>query len=245
MKNDALVALFGELLLKYRFVEPASSEVKEHIRREKRRQFKKTLRRAGGYTIIFGLIADLFFRLKRAGIPATIVKSAVILGILATLMTASVVSGVYLLLTRYFDATDIMRNGTTAVDKAVAPVGEKNEVIEAPKVIEDRIGVKAFTAVNLPGTRAIAVSDSIAKSLAGLRGRDRVLNLRYGRGGKKSGMMLFGAVEEVEGVYTITVRVVSVKDSRILFYDVETAKSESEIGVAADRMAQRIFEQFR
>ncbi|MBN2159687.1 MAG: hypothetical protein JW807_09845 [Spirochaetes bacterium] len=245
MKNDALVALFGEVMLKYRLSEPASVEVKTHIRREKRRQFKKTLKRAGAYSIIFALISDLFFTLKKAGLPVTIVKSAVILVIVAALMTASVVSGVYLLMTRPYGATETRRDGTAAVDNTVAPVSEEYEVREPPKVIEDRIGVSPFTAVNISGSRANVVSDRIAESLADLRGRDRVLNLRHGRGGKKSGMMLFGAVENVEGVFTITARVVSVKDSRILFYDTEIAGSEADIGPAADRIAKRIFDQFR
>lgn len=245
MKNDALITLFGELLLKYQLVDPASDEVKAHIRRVKRVQFKKTLKRAGGYTIIFGLISDLFFTLKKAGLSVTIVKSAVILGILATLMAASVVSGVYLLMSGYINATGITGHRTAVVDKTVPRADVKNEVQEAPKIIEDRIGVSPFTAVNVPGKSAITVSDRIAKLLADMRGRDRVLNLRYGRGGKKSGMMLFGAVEEVEGAYTVTVRVVSVKDSRILFYDTETAPSETEIDTAADRMTKRIFGQFK
>ena len=112
---------------------------------------------------------------------------------------------------------------------------------EPAAVIEDRVGVQASTGVNLPVSRASGVSDSLARSLAALRGGDRVVNLRFGRAGKKSGMMLLGSVESADGAYSITARVVSVKDSRILFYDSETAVSEQDLDGACDRLAKKIF----
>lgn len=54
-------------------------------------------------------------------------------------------------------------------------------------------------------------------------------------------MMLLGSVETADRGYSITARVVSVKDSRILFYDSETAVSEQDMDGACDRLAKKIY----
>lgn len=246
MKHDATIGLFEEVLLKYRLVEPVPPVVHDHIRKEKGRQFKRTLRRAGGYSVLFAMVSDLFFALKKLGLPVTIVKSAAILGILAALGAVSVTSGIYLLVTGLAKPPAAIREVPRTLPGKQGGAGdEAREAAEPMEVIEDRIGVRPFQAVDLAEARAIGLSDRIAGRLARLRGGDRVINLRHGRRGKKSGMMLFGTVEHVEGMYTVTARVVNVGDARILFYDTETVATEDEFEAAGDRLAEKIYNSLR
>jgi hypothetical protein len=244
MITNETLEQFSQVMLKYRFTEPLPEDVRRHLRTSKRRQFNLTMKRIGGYSTLFALVANLFFVLKRFGLGVTIVKSAILLGI-AVMTTAG-----FFALTVYWVAfrgapDPAALNG--ARERAVGIVSERavpqvEEAAQEPAaVIEDRIGVQAFSATNLPYSRAAGVSDRLVRGLAGLRGGDRVVNLRFGRGGKKSGMMLLGSVEDAGGVYVITARVVSVKDSRILFYDSETVRSEDLLEGACDRLANKIY----
>ena len=244
MKENITIEQFSRVMEKYRLVEPLPAEVQRHLRRNKRRQFKRTLKRTSGYSALFVLISNVFFTLKKYGIAITIVKSAILVGIVALLAAGAVSTALYFLVLQKTPDPEFVTKareritGTTGADPAVR---DEDFTAEPAAVIEDRVGVQAFTGVNLPVSRASGVSDSLARSLAALRGGDRVVNLRFGRAGKKSGMMLLGSVESADGAYSITARVVSVKDSRILFYDSETAVSEQDLDGACDRLAKKIF----
>ncbi len=245
MKENPTIEQFNRVMEKYRLTEPLPAEVQRHIRINKRRQFNRTLKRTSGYSALFALISNLFFTLKKYGIGITIVKSAIILGVIALLTAGTVTTALYfLVLQKVPDPQAVIKareriTGTTGQDPAV--MGEDKNPPESAAVIEDRLGVQAFSGVNLPVSRAAGISDRIASSLSALRGENRVVNIRFGRGGKKSGMMLLGSVEAGDGSYSITARVVNVKDSRILFYDSERAGSEQDIDGACDRLAKRIF----
>lgn len=243
MKENPNIAVLGEVLLKYRFVEPAPVEVQRHIRKIKRKQFQVIMKRTAGYTLLFSLISNIFLALKKYGIGITIVKSAVLLGIITLMTAGAVTTGVYFFMVR--DVPDNKTIGVMDVIREAAPAVLSDGAKEPPAVIEDRLGVQPFAGIQYPAVQAARASDRIAKSLAALRGDDRVVNLRFGREGKKSGMMLFGSVELSGGTYIVTARVASVKDSRILFYDMETAGTDAEVEGACDRLARKIYEKIR
>ena len=253
MKEDANVSKFNRVLLKYRFVEPVPPEVRRHIRLNKGRQFGITLKRAGAYSILFALISHLFFTLRKYGIGITIVKSALLLGILSLFTAAIITTGVYWFVIRsspesplYKEIDDSIGSIGSIIEKpATTAAPEEKDIVESPAVIENRIGVQPFHAENCPAALALSASDRMAGTLSSLRGRELVLNLRTGRAGRKSGMMLFGSVDFLEGAYTVTARVVSVKDSRILYYDSEIAGTENDIQAACDRLSRKIFEKIK
>lgn len=250
MKENANISKFNEVLVKYRFVEPVPVEVRHHVRMNKGKQFRKTLKRAGASSLIFALISYVYFTLKRYGIGVTIVKSALILGILSLFTAAAITTGVYWFVMRQGPENALSREIDETIGGIIEKTGAASEqdgkdIVEPAAVIEDRLGVQPFRGENCPGERALTASDRIAGTLASLRGGKRVINLRMGRAGRKSGMMLFGTVEFLEGAYTVTARVVSVKDSRILYYDSEIAGSEEEIGAACDRLSRKIYERIQ
>lgn len=249
MKNNASVKQFGQVMQKYRLADPVPAEVQRHIRDYKRRQFNKTLRRTAGYSSLFVLISNLFFTLRRYGLSITIAKSAILLGVLTMLTAAAFTTVLYWFVLKKVPDPKIV---TKTADHVAREMGGESGTTdnsdtpsEPPAVIEDRLGVQAFTGVNVPGATAAGVSDRVAKDLAALRGGERVVNLRYGRGNRKSGMMLFGNVESADGGFTITARVVSIKDSRILFYDSEGAVSEQDIDSACGRLAKKIYDKIQ
>jgi hypothetical protein len=246
MKKNPDIKKFNQLLHKYQFADPLSSDIQGMLRYSKSKQFKKTFKRTTGYSVIFAILAGLYFRIKRMGIPVTIMKSAILAGLASIIIIAAVTTGIYWLFIKDQAGTmikqEMLREHPSASGSNIyIRKGDVRDVIETTAVIDDRIGVQTFSAINLPAEQAEQVSDRMASILSELRGSDRVINLRLGRGGKKSGMMLFGSLELVEGSYTFTARLVSIKDSKIIFYDTEIIKSVNDIDEACDRLARKIY----
>jgi hypothetical protein len=244
MKENAAIALFNDVMRKYRLVEPVPAAVQRHIRVNKRKQFNEIFKRTSGYSLLFVLVSTIYFTLKRLGVAISITKSAVILAVLSLLTAGAVTVAVYWAVAGS-DSRVILDK---APERAAAPAGrdvgvekEEKDLVEPAAIIEDRVGIQSFTAISMPASKASEVSDRLANSLSSLRGGERVVNLRYGRGGKKSGMMVFGTVEPAGEGYSVTVRVVNVKDSRILFYDSETAVSAQDVDGACQRLARKIY----
>jgi len=243
MRESPNIALLGEVMEKYRLAEPVQTDVQRHIGIIKRAQFQKILKRTAGYSLFFALVSNIFFTLKKYGLGITIVKSAILLGIVTLVTAAAVTTGIYFLVAR--DIPPEKQLNVLEIMTDAVSVGPSEDPQEPPAIIEDRVGIQPFTGIDFPAAGAARFSDRMARSLAALRGPDRVVNLRLGRGGRKSGMMLFGAVESAGGAHTVTVRVASVKDSRILFYDSETVQSEAELESACDRLAKKVYEKIR
>jgi hypothetical protein len=250
MKKKPDINKFNMLLQKFRFVDPISPDIQQILRRSKSGQFKRTFRRTAGYSAVFAMIASLYFRIRRMGLPITIIKSSILAGLAAVILISTVTTGIYW----YFlkgPAESVIREELQHIAPLVTDPGistrkeQARDIAEPADVIEDRIGVKIFNAVNLPEIKAVSASDRMASILSGLRGVDRVINLRLGRAGKKSGMMLFGSLELMEGNYTLSARLVSIKDSKIIFYDTEIIRSESDIDGACDRLAGKIYSRIR
>lgn len=236
---------FAEVLKRYGFVEPILPEVQMYIRDIKREQFIRTLKKAGGYSFIFGIITSVFFAIKKMGVGTTIVKSALLVFASAVISLTILSSGIYLSF-KYITAfeekkeekrEDAVQSGDAGIDKRI--IREKKTRREIPEGVM-LLGVQPFVAVNVEGRIALLAADTIAEKLVELRGSSRVINMRRRREGRKIGLMLLGSVEDLEGTYTVTAKVVSVSDSKIVFYTSEIVHSIDEIPAACTKIAGRI-----
>jgi len=237
---------FAEVLKRYGFVEPILPEVQMHIRDIKREQFVQTLKKAGGYSFIFGIITSVFFAIKKMGVGTTIVKSALLVFASAVISLTILSSGIYLSY-KYITAPeekteekreDVVQSGDAGIDKRI--IREKKTRREIPEGVM-LLGVQPFVAVNVEGRIALLAADTITEKLVELRGSSRVINMRRRRReGRKIGLMLLGSVEDLEGTYTVTAKVVSVSDSKIVFYTSEVVHSIDEIPEACTKIAGRI-----
>ncbi len=236
---------FAEVLERYGFAEPIPPEVQKHIRNIKSEQFIRTLRKAGKYSFIFGIVTSVFFAIKKMGVGTTIVKSALLVFASAVISLTILSSGIYLSF-KFITAPeerieekreDVVQSGDGGIDKRI--IHEKKARREIPEGVM-QLGVQPFVAVNVKGRIALLAADTIAKKLVELSGSSRVINMRRGREGGRIGLMLLGSVEDLEGTYTITAKVVGVRDSKIVFYTSETVRSIDEIPAACTRIAERI-----
>lgn len=253
-ESDKNIETFKRVLEKYQIPEPTPVEARRHAARVKASQFTVILRRAGAYSVIFALVVKIFFTVKKMGIAVTIAQSAIVLAIVSFLTAGGLTTGAIMFVKALggIEAPVDGDSGTKAetivgprAREDAAPPVQGTHPVEAADVIDDRLGVQPFTGVNLPPAETGRVAGLMAGSLSRLRGGDRVVNYGAGQQWKKSGLMLMGTVEKAEGGYTISARVVSVRDSRILFYDTETAATSEDLPAAGERLSQRIFGKIR
>ncbi|MCU0821325.1 MAG: hypothetical protein MUC95_02485 [Spirochaetes bacterium] len=239
------VEQFHRVLDRMSLVEPASPELQEHIRRIKSTQFRKTLKRAGAYSLSFALISYVYFALKKAGISISIYKSAAIVALGSSITAASIGVGAYVAVKKITaPEEDIKIEKVLQKEKITASVSvpEKKEtaVPDSLEMIRKRIGVQLFDSANVEDSLPGRVTDAIAGDLAARRGAGYVINRREEKSGKRAGMILKGSVEFLDGVYTVSAKVVDVQTSRVVYYTSETAASEKEIDGACGRIAKKI-----
>jgi len=246
MNNNDMIR---ELIKKSRLDKPVPAEVQAYIRENKGRQFKKIMKKAGVYSVLFGLISNLFFYLKRIGLGVTIVKTAVILTVTAVIIISFTTAGLYMLGRGYFsgkiqEKVEILDGNKGALD--LFPAGNKIDkaLPENDAASEsDRVGVQQFVGVNVPASRAAETGDLIYEKLSSMTGSDRVVNFRKGR--KKAGVLLMGSIEYLNNGYMISARLVNIKDSKIIYYTSENIISLDELERACQSISTRIAEKIK
>lgn len=63
-----------QLLGKYRFTKPVPPGVRDGIMAAKKERYVRVLKTAGVFTAVYGVVASLYFAIKKAGIGITIAK---------------------------------------------------------------------------------------------------------------------------------------------------------------------------
>lgn len=95
MKELPIAALFNKILDKYRLNRPVPPAVRQRIIKVKRKQYRKTVKRAGASSLLLLLVSHLFFFLKRCGVNVTMAQSAVITAALSAVTACLVSAGAY------------------------------------------------------------------------------------------------------------------------------------------------------
>jgi len=233
-----------KLLRKFRFDRPVEPGVRERISRNKKRQFTAIMKKTGGYTFSFGVVASLFFALKKLGLGVSIVKTALILAAATTAAATLIAVGVY---TAATNINQPEKKDDSSIETG-KPVSEQVINTDLSPIMQNdssdavarRIGVQFFTADAADKKMAMAVTDIVARELAATRGGEYTVNTRNGNAGKRYGMILVGSVDRHDGAYTITARVSDVRDSRVIFYASEKVLSTEDVAAACKSIARKI-----
>ncbi|HOO71527.1 MAG TPA: hypothetical protein PK926_07175 [Spirochaetota bacterium] len=233
--------LFEKFLDNYRFTRPVPVEVRRHVLIHKNSQFAVILKKAGGYSLAFGLVTSLFFSLKKLGLGVTIVKSAVILAAVTAASVAVIGLGAYASAQYIIRIIDKEKISVEADKHPPSNIEESFDPRESAEVA-GRIGIQVFSAENTEKTLSAEVTDIIAGELARLRGEQYTVNVRKTGNIKRYRMMLIGSVEQKDDSFIVVARVSDVTDSRLLFYTSEEIQSREKINAASKTIARKIAE---
>ena len=235
---------FNNLLDKYKLTDPASADTKSRLYTYKKEDLKVILKKTGKYSFIFGTIAALFFYLKKIGIGITVMKTTILITIGSMTLIASLSTGVYYTV-KHVSKTDKLQDdnkiqekkNSTDTDKGIKK-DEKKSVIKGDN-IQFEYGVVPFSAENVSRQTADLVTNTVLSGIKSQKADSSVSMLDI----KKQNIvekMIVGSIEKLDSGYTITARLVQVKDSKILKIISENADSEGSIPSASRKISERL-----
>lgn len=228
-----------KLLDSYKLIKPIPTEVIKKSNKTKQKRFKKIFKQTKGYSFLFSLIAFMFLTLRKAGFSVTVVQSAFVLALTGALITGSVVTGAYFTVDLIFSDKEHIQIEKKNVEKnSLINKKIKKKKVNSAMVIKNRIAVAPFTAENVSKELSIKVSDTIAEQLALIKGKKRIINYRFGR--QQSEKMVLGSVMQLGTSYMINAKVVTIKDSKIIYYASETIQSKEMVNAACKRISKKI-----
>jgi hypothetical protein len=239
-----------ELLTKFYLKEPASADVQRHIRKIKRSQFKKILKRAGAYSIVFGAIAGVYFSLKKLGIVISIYKSVIVVIAASTLAATGVTFGTYRIYKHVFvpeinKPVDII---WTSIPMDMEIPKEKDTIQRKENVsknidVKKIIGIQAFSAEGVEAGLSRKAFNKIYSELGRLRGSNYIKDISK-PDAENAGMALKGSVELLDGIYNVSVKIINVKNLNILYYNSVKANKVEEIDSACIKLSKEIADAF-
>jgi hypothetical protein len=242
MRNDP--ELFEKLMRTFKFSQPVPPETRRRLSSNKKKQFMLVLKKSGGYTIIFGLIASLFFSLKKLGLGVTIAKTAVILALGTSAVVGLISLGVYT------SVKDLMlkdvRDGAPPTEEsgeAALPVSNTaagSVATDSAIHVAQWIGIGSISADSARDPESRAARKALVDELTRLRGKDYTIAIDERGGDRRYRMVLAGSIEARGEAYIISARISDVRDSRLLYYTSEEAASKELIPGACAALAKRI-----
>lgn len=88
-------ALFQRILEKYHLNKTVSTDIRRRIRKVKKREYRKTIKRAGASSLLLFLVSLVFFPLKQCGLNVTMAQSAIIAAALFAVSASVMAAGAY------------------------------------------------------------------------------------------------------------------------------------------------------
>jgi len=240
---------FENLLIKYKLSDLKPVNVQVMAISSGRENLVTILKKTGHYSILFGLSYRLYYFLKGLGINATIFQAKIVLLAVSVNAAVSFAAGGLYLKKTYFSylLTDLpvikerinYTEKTADVPDEYDKTDKKTISAESLSVKpEYEIGIADFTGDNNDGLK---VSLTIYKNLAEMIGQNKITFLKETKR-KKVGKILTGSVRRIGKEKIVTVRLVNVKDSKIISIISEKINSDDEAESTCRKIAGSVAE---
>ncbi len=241
------------ILHKYKLDDPVEESLRKQFNSFKQHDLKGVLKKTGRYSMFAGVIYGFYFLLKKLGIGVTIVKSTVVLSVGAVTLVGSLSTGTYYTIKhivkpqKKIEKKDIFQKKDQSrsfkkVDRKLVPqvVRENNSKQKTEKklasVIIKEYGVVPFSVENVPASIANKVTSTVIQSLSKKGSTMRITSSKQNAVRK----MVIGSIERLGGTYTVSMRLVRVKDSKILKLSSKSVSDETKIQEICIQMIQNI-----
>lgn len=157
-------ALFHKILEKYHLNKTVSADIRRRIRKVKKREYRKTIKRAGASSLLLFLVSLVFFPLKQCGLNVTMAQSTIIAATLFAVSASVMAAGAYTLVAR-----SLMKPGHVE-SQELRKVEKPGAVVEEP-LSDPNMGSRALTK-----KRSQGVEEKIINQEAPDRDGDRKRN---------------------------------------------------------------------
>jgi len=220
-ERDKNIESLEAVLAKYRLADPVPEGIQKRMMDSKRDIFIRVLKRVGKYTVIIALLQWLYFLLKKFGVGVFASKTVV-----SVITAAALGGGSYAVMdhiTKHRDAAipsaDVTSVSTTNDTEKKVPLPEAVR----PAPARYTMGISSFTGESVDGKVLNEATDMMRGALDRSAGKSYARVFKSGVSGVR--YSLFGSVESINQRYVVTVKVVDLHTSSIVFVGSEKADS--------------------
>ncbi|MFC1670665.1 hypothetical protein ACFL20_09750 [Spirochaetota bacterium] len=235
-----------ELLSRYELQSPVPVDFQEYISSEMGSMFKRILKRAGQYSLVYGIFIALYFFLKKYGIKFTLTRLIVSLVTTAAIVTGSFYVYIKVIDEKTVDTTETMdlkiKKGLTKTgDKTLPKIKsiEKKSDKKTGGIITYTVGIEPFISSSLDKKTLKSISSRLKSEFVRMRGLQYSKAVRKGYK-KNIKYTLLGSAEKMGDTVIIFAKVIDTKNSAILFATKEKALSIKDINKACSKISRRV-----
>ncbi len=248
--------LYEKLLDRYGISAPLPEKKREETLARKRGLYRKVMKRSGAFTLLTAVISYLFFSLRRKGIGISYIQSAVIAAAAAVLLALSLAGGIYTFIkpakSPGIEEREEKKTGRNDPEpdiykKTVKETGRSIPRVRTGSRDGDKRGAEDTYTVTFHPLKA---GKSLSKEAALITGKiisnlkkqnNSLVLIPAGSAGKESsGILLIGTLEALGKSYSIDIKLVDGKSSRILFMNSTNIPPEGNIDKSAEDMAKAL-----
>jgi hypothetical protein len=239
-----ITALFRQLMVKFKFEFPIPEDIQKFILSNKHSLAVKVLKSVDNYGLFYGLVLRIYFGAKKMGLSLSVAQSIFMLWVISASITSLLAAGMYF---AYYDDENIrsinpsnnmpLNSIEKTDDSGAEKQFKKRNTPQAGSAV--RIGIQLFSAENTDNKTAESITDSIASTLVGLKGKDIIFNLRKGRTASIN-KIITGSVGKLGDTYIITAKMIDIEKSKVIYVTSENVNSSEKFNEACKKIGTRI-----
>jgi len=239
---SANLNVFDHILTRYKFRQPVPQPVQDYMLASRDQVLRDTLKKLNQYSLFYGIVLWVYFLLKKGGIGLGIMYCKIIAATGVIIAGASLSLGMYAA-ARHYVIPRILHEKSAPAELTLPgslPVPIVSDSSEKPLPAAGyALGVGRFSSSSVDRDTLSMAEDIIIGELSRLQGA-AVADIRVDRGGKSLSRILSGSVENLGSQTIITVKVINVGDSKIIFVADEAFESSTDLGKACRSLAAKI-----
>ena len=259
MSNN--IQTLNAVLEKYKISQPLPLHVRRQQLINKRKSLIELLKKTKRYNPLLGLVIYVYFLFKSYGLTISMLQSALVVSTVSLVTVATLSSGVYLIVKNVikvdFDLLDsrdtllpLQFNDEVKVDpqeikkesQAILPFPPKENLRPALREAKNKIRIMDFDD-NKAGTKAKQmVAKVLREELVLFRGKNNILTSGQNQ---PANIILYGAVERIGKIYSLTIRATDKESGKIVFISSKQAKSLEELKNVTRLLAEDLVDKIK
>jgi hypothetical protein len=207
MNNEEILR---QVLEKYKVSMPMNPVVRNHIMKSRRRVLINVFKHYGQYNIIIAAALVLYYPLRKIGIAANLVQSAVIMFTVSAIAIISIITGGYFAVKQLMFIPPVEKQIT---EERIKQIDEKPQIKKEIIIdkFENKIIFQGFESSSVEAKIVKQLNEEILKELRIIRGQGNVLKTATAEGG----ILIVSSLEKLESKpelkYIITIKAVNLE----------------------------------
>lgn len=233
--------VISRLLDKYKFSNPLDSTQRSRVLSSRKSSLKKILMLRGEYNLFYGAGIFLNVVLRNGGVRFGMLQVKILLVAGIAVSTGGTAATVYYAEKHFSRPTKTV---TIKISDQQISEDKLKPVVEKIQLPIRKIGIQPITTDMLSGVNSGTVTGKIVDQLAILEGESAILSMQRGRK-NNCNMMLSGSLTKFNDELILSIRVIDIKTSEVVYLTSEKLNSAGELDSACKAIARSIHQNIK